>query len=149
MKSLEQQLNEQAEEIRQLRGSPGRSTTTVAQLLSDSGLPPASQARLRKKIPLNEKADAVKAAITEEREYVRKLGQGKQNQGDGFDLSVSELGSRLVESYIALGLSTAEAKIAAGVETAVTNVSESRQKLANAAKTLGLSDAQAAAFAEI
>jgi hypothetical protein len=35
------------------------------------------------------------------------------------------------------------------MEVAVTNVSEARQRLANASKLLGLTDAQAAAFAEI
>src|ERR1700691_3930678 len=94
VKSLENQLNEQAEELRLLRaiereqaderklfGAGGKSTT-VAQLLSESGLPQPSQARLRKQIPLTEKAEVVKAAIADEKEYIRKLGhQGMQNQG--------------------------------------------------------------------
>ena len=141
VKSLEQQLNEQAEELRQLRGAGGKSTT-VAQLLSESGLPPSAQARLRKRIPITEKADVVKAAITDEKEYIRKLGlQGTQNQGAD--------SARLVESYKFLGLSEKESKLAAGVEVAVTNVTEARQKLANAGKLLGLTDAQAAVFSEI
>ncbi len=142
MKSLEMQLHEQAEEIRQLRGAGGKST--VAQLLYDSGLPPVSQARLRKSIPITEKADIsiVKAAITKEKEYIRKLGyQGTQNQGAD--------STRLVESYVALGLNEKEAKIAAGVEAAVGDVSEARQRLQNAGKLLGLSDAQARVFSEI
>jgi hypothetical protein len=144
MKSLEHQLTEMQTEVLELRRAAGKSgSSTSVTLISDSGLPPASQARLRKRIPLNEKADVVKAAITEEREYVRSLGvQGKQDQG-GAD------NARLVESYVFLGLTEKEAKIAAGVEVAVTNVSEARQRLANASKLLGLTDAQAAAFAEI
>jgi hypothetical protein len=134
VKSLEQQLHEQAEEIRQLRGSGGRSTTAAQKLISDSGLSPDSKARLRKRIPLNEKADVVEAAITAERDVVKA--------------AIAKTAS-LYESYISLGLSEKEAKIAAGVETAVTSVTEARQQLSDAGKLLGLSDAQAAHFSDI
>jgi hypothetical protein len=148
MKSLEQQLTEMDAEVRELRKAAGKSgrSTSVTQLISDSGLPPAAQARLRKRIPLNENADVVKAAITEEREYIRlavTAAAGDRLIESSFD------STRLVESYIALGLSLQESQIAAGMEVAVTNVSEARQRLANASKLLGLTDAQAAAFAEI
>jgi hypothetical protein len=143
MKSLEQQLTEMSAEVRELRRAAGKSgtSTSVSQLLSDSGLPPASQARLRKRIPISETAAVVKAAITEEREYVRKLGLSAQNHGAD--------STRLYESYVSLGLTEKEARIAAGLEVAVTNVSESRQKLANAAKLLGLNEKEAAAFSRI
>jgi hypothetical protein len=145
MKSLEQQLTEMDAENRELRRTAGKSctSTTVTQLLSDSGLPPASQARLRKRIALNEKADVVQAAIAAEKKYIRELGQGDGRQNQGAD------SARLCESYRALGLSEKESRIAAGVETAVGNVSEARQKLADAAKLLGLSDAQGAHFSDI
>jgi DNA-directed RNA polymerase specialized sigma24 family protein len=145
MKSLEQQLVEKQREIDELRGTGGRSGVSgnLTRLLSESGLPEAAQSRLRKRLRATEKADVIKAAITEEKHYVLGVRSSASRQKqDGRSLE-------LVESYRSLGLSEKEAKIAARVESAVENISESRQKLANAAKLLGLSDAECAEFANI
>jgi ABC-type proline/glycine betaine transport system permease subunit len=45
-----------------------------------------------------------------------------------------------------MGLTLKEAQVAAGVETTVVEMQESRRKLYDAAKGLGLTDAQADAF---
>jgi hypothetical protein len=138
MRSLEQQLHEQDQELRELRKRVGKSgaTTSLVRELSESGLPDAAIARLRKKLPATASASAIKAAIAEEKNYVR----GVLKSGRSLEL---------VDSYKSLGLSEKEAKIAAGVESAVENISESRQKLANAAKLLGLSDAESDVFSRI
>ena len=52
----------------------------------------------------------------------------------------------LVECYQTMGLTLKEAQVAAGVETTVVEMQESRRKLYDAAKGLGLTDAQADAF---
>ncbi|MGD1214307.1 MAG: hypothetical protein ABR861_04895 [Terriglobales bacterium] len=138
MKSLEQQLHEQDQELRELRkrvGKPG-ATTNLAQELSESRLPEAAQARLRKRLPATATKDVIRRAISEERELVRQIRM-PANQ------------DRLVESYKAIGLSEKEAKIAARVESAVKDVTESQSKLANAARLLGLSEKEAAVFARI
>jgi hypothetical protein len=113
VKSLEQQLHEQDQELRELRkrvGKPG-ATTNLAQELSESRLPEAAQARLRKRLPATATKDVIRRAISEERELVRQ--------------------------------------IAARVESAVKDVTESQSKLANAARLLGLSEKEAAVFARI
>jgi hypothetical protein len=145
-KSLEQTLHEQDTELRELRKRVGKTgaSTNRSMLLSkelvESGLPDASQARLRKQLPATAGKDEINAAIATEREFVRKVRAGT-NQGDQ--------SARLVESYKLLGLSEKEAGIAANLEIAVKGITESRQTLANAAKALGMSDAEAKIFSQI
>ena len=140
MKSLERQLLEKDTELRELRKNAGKTkpgaSANVAQLLAESGLPEPAIARLRKKLPATEKADVIRLAISEERTYVR-------------DVRTSVNGVALVESYKLLGLNEREAGIAAGVEVAVKNIDESRSRLADAAKRLGLSEKEAAIFSQI
>jgi len=145
MKSLEQQLNEQAAEIRELRKITGKkvATTNVARELSESGLPDISQSRLRKRLRGSESASEIKAAIAQERALVRSV----RNQG-GHVLDLVE-GDRLVEGYRRIGLNEREARIAANVEEAVKGVQQNQAKLANAAKLLGMSDAEALVFSKI
>jgi hypothetical protein len=140
MKSLEQTLHEQDTELRELRkkvGKTGAATNAVQQLISESALPAAAQVRLLKRLPATASKDVVKAAIATEGDYVRKL-TGAQRDLCG-----------LVESYRLIGLSEKEANLAAGVEVAVKDISESRQRLANAAKKMGMSDSEAAIFSQI
>ncbi|HMB83975.1 MAG TPA: hypothetical protein VKI40_08005 [Terriglobales bacterium] len=145
MKSLEQQLNEQAAEIRELRKITGKkvATTNVARELSESGLPDISQSRLRKRLRGSESASEIKAAIAQERALVRSV----RNQG-GHVLDLVEA-DRLVEGYRRIGLNEREARIAANVEEAVKGVQQNQAKLANAAKLLGMSDAEALVFSKI
>ena len=143
MKSLEQQLVEKDQELRELRkrvGKPGAAKNSVQQLISESGLPAAAQSRLLKRLPATAAEDVVKVAIGAERDFVRKVRAGT-NQGDQ--------STRLVESYKLMGLSEKQAQIAAGIETDVKNVTESRQSLANAARALGMSEAEAKIFSQI
>lgn len=138
MKSLERQLQEQATEISELRKRLGKTgtATTLVQELSESGLPQAAQSRLQKRLPATATKEVIKRAIAEERELVRQI-RTPGNQ------------ARLAESYRLLGLSDKESGIAAGVEVAVKNITESRQKLANAALLLGMTEAQADIFSKI
>jgi len=147
MKSLEQQLNEQAAEIRELRKTAGKKvvTTNLARELSESGLPDVSQSRVRKRLRGSETASEIKAAIAEERALVRSVRT--RNQG-GHVLDLVE-GDRLVEGYRRIGLNEREARIAANVEEAVKGVQQNQAKLANAAKLLGMSDAEALVFSKI
>jgi hypothetical protein len=145
VKSLERTLQEQDIELRELRKRVGKTgaSTNLAQELSESGLPDAAQARVRKLLPASAGKDAIKQAIAQEREYVRKVRTGARAQNQG------ERASRLAESYKLMGLSEKEANLAAGVEVSVSNISEARQKLANAAKLLGMTDAEASVFSQI
>ncbi len=148
MKSLEQQLTEQATELRELRkkaGKTGASTnrTLLTQELSESRLPDAAQARLRKQLPATAGKDEIKAAIAQEQNYVFQLRSSASRQNQ------REQAARLAESYRGYGLSEKESELAAGVESDVKNVTESRQSLANAAKRLGMTDAEAAIFSAI
>jgi hypothetical protein len=144
VKSLERQLQEKDQELRDLRNKGGNTggQKKSRQLISESGLPEPSQVRLRKRFQESENPDVVKRAIAEEQAFVRKVraGAGGQNQSDQ---------ARMVESFKLMGLSEKEAGIAAGVEVAVKDISESRQSLANAAKALGMSDAEAKLFSQI
>ena len=150
MKSLEQQLMEKDEEIRMLRQKLGKSAvaTALAQELSESGLPEVAQARIRKRFETTGKADGIKAAIAEEQEYVREARKAIRKQINASGAASSGAAPRvdLVDCYKAMGLSEKEARLAAGVESAVENITEARRELRNAAKSLGLNDAEADAF---
>jgi hypothetical protein len=144
VKSLEQQLVEKDLELRELRakaGKPGVKKNS-RQLISESGLPEPSQVRLRKRFQESDNPDVVKRAIAEEKAFVQKVrtGAGGQNQGDQ---------ASLVESYKLMGLSEKQAELAAGIETDVKNVTESRQSLAKAAKRLGMTEREAEIFSKI
>lgn len=153
-KSLEQTLHEQDTELRELRKKVGKTgqlpeserlarqalQRTLGQQLSESGLPEATQARLRGRLGATSTNDEIKAAIVEEREYMQKI------RAQPRILNLTE--SRLFESYKLIGLSEKEAGIAAGIDVAVSNISEARQKLANAAKLLGMTDAEASVFSQ-
>jgi hypothetical protein len=147
MKSLEQQLSEQDQELRELRKRVGKAAlpTNLTRQLSESGLPDVSQSRLRKRLRGSESASEIKAAIAEERTLVRSVRT--RNQG-GHVLDLVEA-DRLVEGYRRIGLNEREARIAANVEEAVKGVQQNQAKLANAAKLLGMSDAECAVFAKI
>src|ERR1700692_987462 len=142
VKSAEQHLKEQAAEIRELRKKagmtdPSTSRALLTQELTESRLPDAAQARLRKQLPATAGKDEIKRAIAQEQDYVWQLraSASRQNQ--------REQASLLAESYRAYGLSERQAEIAAGVEIDVKNVTESRQSLANAARAMGMTDAEA------
>jgi hypothetical protein len=139
MKSLETQLAEKDKELRELR------KVRLKQQLSDSGLPVPAQARIHKRFELAESLDSLGTAITEEKEYLRKVraapGRGRQQEAESSKPD-------LVECYRTLGLTEAEAKIAAGVEGAVEEIKENQKQLFNAAKSMGMSDAEAKAFSE-
>jgi hypothetical protein len=144
MKSLEQMLHEKDEELRELRKKVGKSgATSLARELSESGLPEAAIARLKRKLPANASTAVVKAMITEEKNYVLGVRAGAHRQ------SQDSQALELVEGYKALGLSEKEAKIAARVESAVKDVNESQARLANAVRLLGLSEKEAAVFSRI
>lgn len=144
MKSLEQQLTEQAEEIRRLRKNPGAGTgkDAIATLLSESGLPDAAQARIRKRLPAGNVLE-IREAILSEKDYVRKVRASTSRK------ATQESAIGLADAYRGLGLSPREAEIAAGVEAAVEQITESRQELISAAKLLGLSDKEAEVFSRI
>ena len=145
MKSLEQQLTEQATEIRELRKRAGTGTgkdATITQLLSESGLPEAAQARIRKRLPAA-KIEEIREAIISEKDYIRKVRASASRK------ATQEASTGLADAYRGLGLSTREAEIAAGVEAAVEQITESRQELISAAKLLGLSDKEAEVFSRI
>ncbi len=145
MKSLETQLQEKEQELRELRGRVGKSTIVVK--LTESGLPTVAQARLRKRFEESGNLEELDRAITEEREYVSKVRKaGARGQRSEQQESNAQKQS-LVESYQTMGLSEHEAKLAAGVENAVKDVNESEQRLFESAKAMGMSDAEAKAFA--
>jgi len=133
--SLEIQLTEAETELQQLRGTPRRTAgdeSRISQELADSGLPAAAQERLKKRFA--GKIDGLKEAIAEEKKYVRKVRAAGATSDS----------TQLVESYRGLGLSDREAKLAAGVETAIEGTAESRQRLTKAAKTLGMTESETA-----
>ena len=140
MKSLEQQLLEKENELRDLRKAVGKAG--LVQQLSESGLPAPAQARLRKRFEAAGNIDGLKTAITEEKEYLRKVNASPRRVEQQQDTSQRSL----VECYQAFGLTEKEAKIAAGVEGAIGEIKESEQRLYDAAKAMGLSDAEAKAF---
>ena len=145
MKSLETQLHEKQQEIDELRRTPGKktdSTTRLIKELSESGLPAAAQHRLRKRFETSGKIESLREAIREERDYVNKVHASAN--GNNQDEK-----QHLAESYRALGLSEKESAIAAGLEVTVKDVTEAHRRLANAAKLLGMSDAEAAVFSRI
>lgn len=139
MKSLEQQLAEKDAEIRELRKS------VITQQLSESGLPEAAQARVRKRLHGSETTNEIKNAIAEEANYLRAVRASKKPAQKETDQATVEL----VESYKRMGLSEKEARIAAGVESSVENISESRRALRESAKLLGLTDSEADAFSRM
>lgn len=139
MKSLEQQLAEKDQEIRELR------KTVITQELSESGLPEAAQARVRKRLRGSETAAEIKNAIAEEATYLRAVRASKKTTPKETDQATVEL----VESYKRMGLSEKEARIAAGVESAVEDISESRRSLREAFKFLGMSDTEADAASRL
>ena len=57
--------------------------------------------------------------------------------------------AKMVETYRLLGLSEKEAAIAANIQHTVGTIQESRQRLADAAKLLGMSEAEADLFSRI
>jgi hypothetical protein len=145
MKSLEQQLTEQATEIRELRKKAGTGTgkdATITQLLSESGLPDAAQARIRKRLPAG-KIEEIREAIRSEKDYVRNVRTSLSEK------ATQKAGAELADAYLAMGLSPREAAIAAGVESAVQSISESRKQLIEAGKLLGLNEREAEAFSQI
>jgi hypothetical protein len=149
MKSLEIQLAEKEAELVTLRKAVGK--TGLVQQLSESGLPAAAQTHLRKRFESAHNLDGIKAAITEEHEYIRQVRKASaRNQGGRTtETQESDAGKRsLFDGYRAFGLSEKEARLAAGIENAVDEINESQQKLYDAAKAMGLSDAEAKAFAE-
>jgi hypothetical protein len=150
MKSLEQQLLEKENEIRDLRKTAGKAA--LVQQLSESGLPAAAQARLRKRLESAQNLDGLGAAITDEREYIRQVRKANARSQDGrsTETQESDAGKRsLFDGYrAAFGLSEKEARLAAGIENAVDEINESQQKLYDAAKAMGLSDAEAKAVSE-
>jgi hypothetical protein len=144
VKSLEQQLLEKEQELQKLRKTAVAAALT--QELRESGLPDFAQAHVLKRFQATGRTEGVKEAIAEEAEYLRKLGANKRAAAPsgGKPATVD-----LVESYKLLGLSQKEAAIAAGVEHAVADIQESRQKLADAARLLGLSDREADLFSRM
>jgi hypothetical protein len=149
MKSLEIQLAEKEAELVTLRKTAGK--TALVQQLSESGLPAAAQARLRKRLESAQNLDGLGAAITEEREYIRQVRKANARSQDGrsTETQESDAGKRsLFDGYRAFGLSEKESRLAAGIENAVDEINESQQKLYDAAKVMGLSDAEAKAFSE-
>jgi hypothetical protein len=149
MKSIETQLAEKDAELRELRKTTNNQGLTLQ--LAESGLPPAAQARLRKRFESAGNLDGLKTAIAEEHEYIRQVRKAAARTGAGRSAEVQESDARtrsLVEGYQAFGLSEKEAKLAAGVEVAVEGVKESQEQLFHAAKSMGMSDAEAKAFSE-
>jgi hypothetical protein len=119
--------------------------------LSESGLPPAAQARLKKRFESAANLDGLKTAITEEHEYIRQVRKATARNSRTGSTQLSESDERkrsLVEGYKAMGLSEKEAMLAAGLEGAVEGIQESEQKLYDSAKAMGMSDAEAKAFSE-
>jgi hypothetical protein len=80
------------------------------------------------------------AELVRLREIVK--GQEENGSGKGNANTVD-----LVESYKGLGLSHQEAVNAAGVESAVVNLTKAQRQLIESAQRAGLSDAEAALFA--
>jgi hypothetical protein len=120
VKSLEQQLHEKDEELRELRKTSGKKTdigTRLIKELSESGLPATAQTRLRKRFEASGRIDGIKEAIAEEKSYVRQVRasasgekQGSRRRGDvGGDLPMC-LGK--------LCVSRSGADVAAAIETA-------------------------------
>jgi hypothetical protein len=145
MKSLERQLQEAQEEIRRLRSRDGKNTLVLK--LTESGLPAVAQARLRKRFEESGNPADLDKAITEERDYISKV---RKASARGQVTEMQEANAQklaLVEGYRGLGLSESEARVAAGVEDAITNVTEAEQALFDAAKGMGMSEAEAKAFA--
>ena len=145
MKSLERQLQEAQEEIRRLRSRDGKNTLVLK--LTESGLPAVAQARLRKRFEESGNPTDLDKAITEERDYISKVRKASPR---GQVTEMQEANAQklaLVEGYQKLGLSKSEARVAAGVEDAITNVTEAEQALFDAAKGMGMSEAEAKAFA--
>lgn len=146
MKSIEQQLTEKEAELQQLRKSAGAGT--IKQKLSESGLPPIAKDRLRKRFEKAGTVEGLDRAITEERDYVRQVRAQNGRRGNiPLEESGSSMEDRLVEGYKAIGLSDAEARVAAGIEGAVHTMKESETKLYGAAKAMGMTDAEAKLFA--
>jgi len=149
MKSLETQLAEKEQELRDLRKTAGKAG--LAQELSESGLPAAAQTRLRKRFESAANADGLRTAIREEREYIAAVRKANGRNRDERTTEMRESDERkrsLVDGYRAFGLSEKEARLAAGVEDAVSEMKESQQQLYSAAKAMGMSDAEAKAFSE-
>jgi len=89
---------------------------------------------------------SLETELHEKEKIIRELTEalGRRSKGSHQE---SKTVSEVVESYKRLGLTTKEARIAAGVESAVTEVSEAQRKLRDVAKAVGMSDAEAEAFA--
>jgi hypothetical protein len=148
MKSLETQLHEAQQEIRKLQGKD--SLNTVAKKLAESGLPKIAQERLAKRLQsagIIEERD-IQKAIAEEHDYVRQVqkASGKKTTRTSESNAQTSDELSLVECYQTMGLTLKEAQVAAGVETTVVELKESRKKLHDAGKSLGLTDAEADAF---
>lgn len=141
MKSIEQQLHEKEQELSELRKTLSR--TALTQELRESGLPEAAQNRLRKRFKGSETAGEIKALIDGEKDYIRQV------RSSGWSRKAASEAVDLVESYRRLGLSAKEAAIASGVEAEVENISESRIRLRDAFKLLGMSEEQADAASQI
>jgi hypothetical protein len=149
MKSLETKLAEAEQELKELRKTASKAGLT--QQLSESGLPAPAQARLRKRFEATGSIDGLKTAVAEEHEYVRQVRKASGRNQGGRTTETQEGDAqrrRLFEGYRAFGLSEKEANLAAGIENAVEEIKESEQKLFDAAKNLGLSDAEAKAFSQ-
>ena len=148
MKSLEQQLKEKDDELRELRQKVSGSTvsTYLTQELSESGLPEVARARIRKQFQTATKTDGIKEAIAEERDYVRQARAGASRRSAQSDNSPRTVD--LVDCYRQFGLSKKEAELAAGVEDSVKNLNESEEKLFDAAKGMGLSELEAEWFVD-
>jgi hypothetical protein len=134
MKTLEQQLQESTDQLNaatakiaalEAAGRKKDAAVQLATMISESKLPEVSAKRIQKVFATAENVEGMKEAIAEELEYVKSFGTPaiKKNNGSAEngnnDASIESENKdkkpNLVESFRALGLSEAEAKIAADI----------------------------------
>lgn len=139
MKSVEQQLSESQTQLATLtkentelktkftaaEKATAKATVSaeLTKQLSESKLPEISQARIRKQFAEAEKVDGIKEAITEEQDYVKKLGGARsttKNLGaaaNGTTKEGEEVKKPNLEEAFALlpGMSKDDAKVAASL----------------------------------
>lgn len=93
----------------------------LTKLLTESKLPAVAVDRLKKQFKDAEKTEGMAEAITAEAEYIKTLApiakhNGAEDNNTNNEADVAKRKADLVESYKALGLPEAQAKIAAGVK---------------------------------
>jgi len=105
------------------QGLKATAASELNKLLSESKLPEAAQNKIKKQFAEATKVEGMKEAITEEAEYLKTLGAptktsknlGASQNGTDATEAAAETQASLVKGYQLMGLSEADAKVAAGV----------------------------------